>query len=105
MKYYTAISAVSGEGTQQDIAKAECGRSWCNNSILIFFLCTDIFVFYCSQLKKDVKMTNIEELQIQSETYYQEVLSIGRYCCLYFRVEYLIFIDIDLLIFIYYLSS
>ncbi|XP_020608604.1 IQ domain-containing protein E-like isoform X2 [Orbicella faveolata] len=26
-----------------------------------------------SQLKKDIKMTNIEELQIQSETYYQEV--------------------------------
>ena len=24
-------------------------------------------------------MTNIEELQIQSETYYQEVLCIGRY--------------------------
>ncbi|XP_078356588.1 IQ domain-containing protein E-like, partial [Oculina patagonica] len=26
-----------------------------------------------SQLKKDIKMTNIEELEIQSETYYQEV--------------------------------
>ena len=33
-----------------------------------------MFVSYCSQLKKDIKMTNIEELQIQSETYYQEVL-------------------------------
>ena len=39
-------------------------------------------------------MTNIEELQIQSETYYQEVLSIGRYCSLHFGVEYLIFIVI-----------
>ena len=38
------------------------------------FLCTDIFVFFCSLLKKDIKMTNIEELQIQSETYYREVL-------------------------------
>lgn len=27
-----------------------------------------------SKLKKDMKMTNIEELQIQSETYYQEVM-------------------------------
>ena len=26
-----------------------------------------------SQLKKTLKMTNVEELQIQSETYYQEV--------------------------------
>lgn len=35
------------------------------------------FNFYCSQLKKDIKMTNIEELQIQSETYYQEVNCYG----------------------------
>lgn len=34
---------------------------------MCFFLCS------VSQLKKTLKMTNIEELQIQSETYYQEV--------------------------------
>lgn len=37
-------------------------------------------------------MTNIEELQIQSETYYQEVTIIGRYIFLHFRVGYLSFI-------------
>ena len=53
-------------------------------------------------------MTNVEELQIQSETYYQEVLSIGRYYFLHFRVEYLTFIDIyfiDILILSQYLMA
>ena len=40
---------------------------------LLFCVFNFYFYFYSSQLKKDVKMTNIEELQIQSETYYQEV--------------------------------
>lgn len=33
-----------------------------------------MFILINSKLKKDMKMTNIEELQIQSETYYQEVM-------------------------------
>ena len=40
---------------------------------LLFCVFNFYFYFYSSQLKKDIKMTNIEELQIQSETYYQEV--------------------------------
>ena len=40
---------------------------------LLFCVFNFNFYFYSSQLKKDIKMTNIEELQIQSETYYQEV--------------------------------
>ena len=40
---------------------------------LLFCVLNFYFYFYFSQLKKDIKMTNIEELQIQSETYYQEV--------------------------------
>ena len=35
---------------------------------------SSVFILINSKLKKDMKMTNIEELQIQSETYYQEVM-------------------------------
>ena len=34
-----------------------------------------VFLTFCynSQLKRDLKMTNIEEMQIQTDIYYQEV--------------------------------
>ena len=67
MKYDSAIRTVNGEGTQQDIAKAECGRSWCNNNIFFFLILTwtvgystglstlfQFFFFYVHQLRQKI---------------------------------------------------